>query len=67
MTEPVKIYKPKKKITETTTDTTLAAQREQIDKKVAEMPKEYGGRSKEKGLEPTRYGDWESKGRCVDF
>ena len=20
-----------------------------------------------KGLEPTRYGDWEHKGRCVDF
>lgn len=20
-----------------------------------------------KGLEPTRYGDWERKGRCVDF
>ena len=20
-----------------------------------------------KGLEPTRYGDWESKGRCYDF
>tara|TARA_B100001564_G_scaffold317265_1_gene293161 strand:+ start:439 stop:606 length:168 start_codon:yes stop_codon:yes gene_type:complete len=20
-----------------------------------------------KGLEPTRYGDWESKGRCSDF
>ncbi len=20
-----------------------------------------------KGLEPTRYGDWESKGRCWDF
>jgi len=20
-----------------------------------------------RGLEPTRYGDWESKGRCVDF
>ena len=20
-----------------------------------------------KGLEPTRYGDWESKGRCHDF
>ena len=19
------------------------------------------------GLEPTRYGDWERKGRCVDF
>jgi hypothetical protein len=20
-----------------------------------------------KGLEPTRYGDWERKGKCVDF
>jgi len=20
-----------------------------------------------RGLEPTRYGDWESKGRCYDF
>jgi hypothetical protein len=20
-----------------------------------------------KGLEPTRYGDWENKGKCVDF
>lgn len=20
-----------------------------------------------KGLEPTRYGDWEKNGRCVDF
>ena len=26
--------------------------------------KESGG---PKGLEPTRYGDWERKGRCVDF
>jgi hypothetical protein len=25
---------------------------------------EYGG---PKGLEPTRYGDWEKKGRCIDF
>jgi len=25
---------------------------------------EYGGR---KGLNPTRYGDWERNGRCVDF
>ena len=29
-----------------------------------EMPVEVGG---PKGLEPTRYGDWESKGRCWDF
>jgi hypothetical protein len=27
-------------------------------------PKEVGGRG---GLEPTRYGDWEKNGRCVDF
>lgn len=27
-------------------------------------PIEYGG---PKGLEPTRYGDWERKGRCIDF
>jgi hypothetical protein len=28
------------------------------------MPKEIGG---PKGPEPTRYGDWEYKGRCTDF
>ena len=27
-------------------------------------PKETGG---PKGPEPTRYGDWERKGRCIDF
>ncbi|MCM2343053.1 MAG: DUF1674 domain-containing protein [Alphaproteobacteria bacterium] len=27
-------------------------------------PKEKGGR---KGPEPTRYGDWELNGKCVDF
>ena len=27
-------------------------------------PPEIGGPS---GLEPTRYGDWERKGRCIDF
>ncbi|MGA2776580.1 MAG: DUF1674 domain-containing protein [Steroidobacteraceae bacterium] len=25
---------------------------------------EVGGRG---GLDPTRYGDWELKGRCIDF
>ncbi|MBC26088.1 MAG: DUF1674 domain-containing protein [Rhodospirillaceae bacterium] len=29
-----------------------------------EVQKEIGG---PKGLEPTRYGDWEKAGRCVDF
>ncbi len=28
------------------------------------LPVEIGGPS---GPEPTRYGDWERKGRCIDF
>ena len=28
------------------------------------LPKEIGGVD---GLEPTRYGDWQHKGRCTDF
>ena len=38
------------------------------DKPVAsepKQPKEYGGR--QDGLDPTRYGDWEKNGRCIDF
>lgn len=30
----------------------------------AERPEEVGGRE---GPEPTRYGDWEKNGRCIDF
>ena len=29
-----------------------------------EPPKEVGGRN---GPDPTRYGDWEKAGRCIDF
>ncbi len=29
-----------------------------------EQPEEFGGPT---GPEPTRYGDWEKKGRCIDF
>lgn len=29
-----------------------------------ERPREIGGPS---GPEPTRFGDWERKGRCIDF
>lgn len=36
------------------------AQASKQDKK----PEEYGG---PKGKEPTRYGDWEKNGRCIDF
>ena len=28
------------------------------------LPREIGGRD---GPEPTRYGDWEKNGRCIDF
>jgi len=30
----------------------------------AKVPREIGGRG---GLDPTRYGDWEKDGRCIDF
>ena len=28
------------------------------------LPREIGGRE---GPEPTRFGDWEKNGRCIDF
>jgi hypothetical protein len=36
---------------------------------VASRPVEHGGRRADVsgGLEPTRYGDWEKDGRCIDF
>lgn len=30
----------------------------------AKAPPEFGGRP---GPEPTRFGDWEKNGRCIDF
>ncbi len=36
----------------------------ETDKRVDDKPKEIGG---PKGPEPTRYGDWEKAGRCIDF
>ena len=32
--------------------------------KTTDVNEEFGG---PKGLEPTRYGDWEKAGRCIDF
>ena len=37
---------------------------QQSPKPAAESPKEIGGRA---GPDPTRYGDWEKNGRCIDF
>jgi shikimate dehydrogenase len=35
-----------------------------IEEQRPEAPSEVGGPP---GLEPTRYGDWEKAGRCIDF
>ena len=40
------------------------ARRAVYDAKAKALPEEKGGRG---GLEPTRYEDWEIKGRTVDF
>jgi hypothetical protein len=34
------------------------------DSAAAKPPAEIGGRD---GPEPTRFGDWELRGRCIDF
>jgi len=36
----------------------------QAPSRKADAPREQGGRG---GLDPTRYGDWEKNGRCIDF
>lgn len=41
------------------------ARRAAVDKAVADMPAEKGGRKD--GTEPTRYGDWEKGGVISDF
>lgn len=51
-----------------------AGNESQVDSAVQDRPekereesarqKEIGGRG---GLDPTRYGDWEKDGRCIDF
>ena len=45
-----------------TTDNSEAVEGEADEKQP--QPTEYGG---PKGREPTRYGDWEKNGRCIDF
>lgn len=38
--------------------------RDGADNSATDTPTEIGG---PKGPEPTRYGDWERRGRCIDF
>lgn len=35
-----------------------------VEPAIRKEPGEVGGRD---GPEPTRYGDWEKNGRCIDF
>lgn len=42
----------------------LPASPQKTSEKLPERPAEVGG---PKGPEPTRYGDWEINGKCVDF
>jgi hypothetical protein len=41
-----------------------AAPRAAVAPHAAVAPREIGGRD---GPEPTRFGDWELRGRCIDF
>jgi len=60
--ERLKIRKqPAEKVAKTTTKPDLKATPPGVS---TERPSEFGG---PKGLEPTRYGDWERRGRCIDF
>ncbi len=45
-------------------DTEKVDAEESKEPREPEKPKEIGGR---KGPDPTRYGDWEKAGRCIDF
>ena len=57
---------PKSEAADTGTDEPAQPRtyRPEDDAPEADRPKEIGGR---KGPEPTRYGDWEKNGRCIDF
>jgi hypothetical protein len=54
----------------TTTSDTIGSESPQATTSVvpkaddAGRPREIGGRD---GPDPTRYGDWEKNGRCIDF
>jgi hypothetical protein len=56
----------KEKSPEAATETGISTPEATPEKPVAKDEKvtEIGG---PKGLEPTRYGDWEKNGRCIDF
>lgn len=46
------------------TDVTPAGELASKEPSIGPSPPEFGGRD---GPDPTRYGDWEKNGRCIDF
>jgi hypothetical protein len=56
---------PENRPTESPADTTCnEASRSPEAAESGDRPREIGGR---KGPDPTRFGDWEKNGRCIDF
>ncbi|MBK20403.1 MAG: hypothetical protein CMM52_16355 [Rhodospirillaceae bacterium] len=56
----IRIEKP----ANTNTAETESAQPAKVKPSDTGTPKEHGGRE---GPDPTRFGDWEKNGRCIDF
>ena len=50
--------------TDPTPDAGATAEAPRIPAEAPQAKREIGGRA---GPDPTRYGDWEKNGRCIDF
>ncbi len=66
MPEPVSIRKKPVGSETSVTDTAADSKKREssADREDSARPRELGGPT---GPDPTRYGDWERKGRCIDF
>jgi len=62
--EPPKSAAKDKKLSKAALDALREAEERRAKEVPPKLPPEKGGA---KGLEPTRYGDWEQKGRISDF
>lgn len=56
--------RPSKEVSISEVSAPVDPTRESDEGATTQQPKEIGG---PKGPEPTRYGDWEKAGRCIDF
>jgi len=50
--------------TDPTPDAGVIAETPRVPAEAPQAGREIGGRA---GPDPTRYGDWEKNGRCIDF